>query len=617
LAQIGTLFTPDTILRWHRLLVARKWDYSERRQKKPGRPVLSQFGGTMTSVYDAANRLTSRQFGGSGQTPLRIDLGYNNRNQMTTETRFTDLAGTNKIGSTTLTYDGVGRLTNLQHFNGSMTILANYTYTYDLASKLTTEVLNGTTTTYQYDTTNQLTNDTAKSYSYDLNGNRTMTGYQTGGNNQMTNDGTWTYTYDQEGNLIKKSKGSNADTWTFGYDNLNHLLWAKDSATDGGSVNTLATYVYDVFGNRIEKDVWTSTPGTTTVTRFAYDGKDLWADLNGSNALLTRYIHGDVVDQLFARISGGGTAAWYLTDRLGSVRDITDNTGAVIDHINYDGFGNVTTETQPSNGDRWKWTGREFEGETGLQYNRARYYDPKTGRWISQDPIGFIPGDSNLYRYVRNNPIITTDPQGLDSNQMPDKAKYINQMKQLIEEENQSIKAAVDRQISRARSEAQRQKVLEEYQAALEKAANQRMDELMRQYMSDKYKWDIQKGDEEWFYRRFGPQFFQFLQKYIDAKQADIRKGEELRMAALKERMKEAEKKWQEELAKAKEANKERMLREMRLRQLEWKIMDDSYTEHELELYEQFRKNYEMKYHTKWAPVLPKLPGQQQEPHID
>jgi hypothetical protein len=70
-------------------------------------------------------------------------------------------------------------------------------------------------------------------------------GYQTGGNNQITTDGTWTYTFDQEGNLIKKSKGANAETWTFGYDNLNHLLWAKDSATDGGSATIKVSNVTD------------------------------------------------------------------------------------------------------------------------------------------------------------------------------------------------------------------------------------------------------------------------------------------------------------------------------------------------------------------------------------
>jgi hypothetical protein len=75
------------------------------------------------------------------------------------------------------------------------------------------------------------------------------------------------------------------------------------------------------------------------VTRFAYDGSEVWADLSSGNALQTRYLYGQGVDQLFARLSSSGTAAWYLTDRQGSVRDVTDASGAVQDHIAYDGFG--------------------------------------------------------------------------------------------------------------------------------------------------------------------------------------------------------------------------------------------------------------------------------------
>src|SRR5262245_34362192 len=56
------------------------------------------------------------------------------------------------------------------------------------------------------------------------------------------------------------------------------------------------------------------------------------------------------------------------------------------------------------------WTGREIDVETGLQYNRARYYDGATGRWISQDPLGFDAGDGNLYRYVHNHPTSNRDP---------------------------------------------------------------------------------------------------------------------------------------------------------------------------------------------------------------
>jgi YD repeat-containing protein len=250
--------------------------------------VQDSLGGLTTSTYDAANRLTSRQT--TGQAPLRVDLTYTSRDQIASITRYSDLAGTHTIVYSAYTYDGAERLTNLQHQNSSGGNLLNFTYTYDPASRVTTEVLNGSTTTYSYDATNQLTNDSVATYSYDANGNRTMTGYSTGPGNQLLNDGTWAYTYDAEGNETKKSKGANAETWTFGYDNQNHLLWAKDSATDGGSALTLATYLYDAKGNRIEKDVWTSASGTTTVTRFAYDGQDIWADLNSTNTLQTRYV---------------------------------------------------------------------------------------------------------------------------------------------------------------------------------------------------------------------------------------------------------------------------------------------------------------------------------------
>ena len=119
------------------------------------------------------------------------------------------------------------------------------------------------------------------------------------------------------------------------------------TSSSGGREASIADY-------RTEKDVWTQSSGTTTVTRFGYDGVEVWADLNGSNALQTHYMHGDAVDDIFARIGSGGTVAWYLVDHLGSVRDIVTNSGAVIDHVDYDPFGNWTNETSASNGDRYR-----------------------------------------------------------------------------------------------------------------------------------------------------------------------------------------------------------------------------------------------------------------------
>ncbi len=77
------------------------------------------------------------------------------------------------------------RVTNIQHKDGGGTIQANFTYTYDLADRVTGAIDNCAAVSYSYDNTNQLTADGSASYSFDANGNRTMAGY-------ATNDGTWT-----------------------------------------------------------------------------------------------------------------------------------------------------------------------------------------------------------------------------------------------------------------------------------------------------------------------------------------------------------------------------------------------------------------------------------------
>jgi RHS repeat-associated protein len=128
-------------------------------------------------------------------------------------------------------------------------------------------------------------------------------------------------------------------------------------------------------------------------------------------ALAVRYLSGPAVDQVFAQEDVAGDVAWLLTDHLGTVHDLVDDSGAVVNHITYDSYGNVLAQTNPAVSTRFLFTGREFDAETGLYYYRARYYDPKLGRFINKDPIRFRAG-TNLYRYVGNAPQAFTDPQG-------------------------------------------------------------------------------------------------------------------------------------------------------------------------------------------------------------
>src|SRR5207237_842851 len=131
-------------------------------------------------------------------------------------------------------------------------------------------------------------------------------------------------------------------------------------------------------GNRQAKDVWTSATGVVT-THFALDGENALADLNSSNQLQTRRLYLNSADSLFARLSSAGTAAWYLGDSMGTVRQMVDAAGVPSNTLTYDGFGKITTESNVPFGDRYQYTAREFDAESGLQFNRARYYDQAAG----------------------------------------------------------------------------------------------------------------------------------------------------------------------------------------------------------------------------------------------
>jgi RHS repeat-associated protein len=103
---------------------------------------------------------------------------------------------------------------------------------------------------------------------------------------------------------------------------------------------------------------------------------------------------------------------YYEADGIGSVTSLTDPTGAIAATYTYDSFGNTTASTGSAT-NSFRYAGREFDSSTALYYNRARYYDQTTGRFLSEDPVGFFGGSSNLYPYVENNPVRLKDAAGL------------------------------------------------------------------------------------------------------------------------------------------------------------------------------------------------------------
>jgi RHS repeat-associated protein len=116
-------------------------------------------------------------------------------------------------------------------------------------------------------------------------------------------------------------------------------------------------------------------------------------------------------------------------------------------YITYDAFGNIAAETDVAIAHLFGYTGREFDKGTGLQYNRERYYDPKLGRFISQDPMSFAAGDANLYRMTGNHPNMSRDPSGLfDDGLMPIKILTASEAQAARQDELEAMRTELEAQ---------------------------------------------------------------------------------------------------------------------------------------------------------------------------
>jgi len=378
-------------------------------------------GGSTTYAYDLAERLTGIALAGTGLTAVQATMAYDTANRLTGLTR---LSGSAAVGATTYAYDLADRLTGLTHANAAGGTISSYAYTLDNASRLTQEARawanpgsgGGTladTLTYAYTNNNQLTGVThtngsfaSETFGYDANGNRNTAGYTAPVNNELTGDGVYTYAYDAEGNLVSKTAVSGGGQTLYAYDDRNRLT--EVDRVVGGVRSVVGTYTYDAQGRQI------GAAEGGAVRWTAYDGQTPILDFNGAGAVTARYLSvPQAIDQVLARETPGGMVAWYLADRLGTERDLVNSSGGVIDHVDYGAFGNVVGESSTSNGDRIKFAGMELDQATGLYYDRARWYGPVSGRFISQDPAGFAAGDPNLDRYVGNSPLDYIDALGL------------------------------------------------------------------------------------------------------------------------------------------------------------------------------------------------------------
>lgn len=148
--------------------------------------------------------------------------------------------------------------------------------------------------------------------------------------------------------------------------------------------------------------------------------RDIVLEFNNNDQLQAKFTHGPGVDEPL-EMNRNNSVYFYHTDGLGSITAFTDVNGNTVQSYAYSSFGETKVYNQSGNEvnpnqmiqSPYAYTAREWDYEIGLNYHRARYYDPYTGRFLSPDPIHFKGGDANLFRYVRNNPLRYVDPSGL------------------------------------------------------------------------------------------------------------------------------------------------------------------------------------------------------------
>jgi RHS repeat-associated protein len=228
------------------------------------------------------------------------------------------------------------------------------------------------TTNYTYNAMNQLTAVNGSSLTYDDNRN-------------LIDDGEKLYSWDADGRITQVKKKAD------------------------GSI--IADYAYDEDGRRVRSTI------NGQVTKYVYDGDSIRVlyETNASNQMTRYYTYSGIGNLLSMTVVGGATY-FYHTNAHGDVIAVTDANNNTVATYTYDAWGNITAQNGSFADDNpYRYAGYHYDKETGLYYLMARYYNPKYGNFLSQDPD---PGDKddpitqNGYTYANNNPVMGVDPDG-------------------------------------------------------------------------------------------------------------------------------------------------------------------------------------------------------------